>query len=241
VKRAIKKLLALAGLDVRRIDPAEGNWGWLEPFSIRTVVDVGASTGLFVSEIRRPLPQAQIYCFEPLADCCQVLRRRFAGDGRLEAFECALGETDGAVPMHRSEFSYSSSLLPMARLHTDVFPHTAKCRMETVQIRTLDGMMADRSWRENLLVKIDVQGTEDRVIRGGARTIERAAVVIVETSFAELYEGQSLFGAVYDLLRDLGFQYAGPWGRLRRNPADGRVLQADAIFLRPALRGAPHA
>jgi FkbM family methyltransferase len=240
VKRAIKKLLSLAGLDLRRFDPAEGNFGWLEPFSIRSVIDVGANAGLFAAEFRRALPEANLYAFEPLADRCELMRRRFAKDPRFEAFCCALGDADSVVSMHRSEFSFSSSLLPMGQLHKDLFPHTRNCRPETVTVRTLDGAMAGRDLAENLLVKIDVQGTEDRVIRGGLRTVARAAVVITETSFVELYEGQSLFGVVYDLLRDLGFQYAGAWGPQRRNRADGRVLQSDSIFIRPDLRRAGH-
>ena len=241
MKRGIKKLLALAGLDLRRIDLAEDNFGWLAPFAIRSIIDVGANAGQFAAEVRRALPCAQLYSFEPLADCCEALRRNFAKDSRFEAFCCALGDADAIVEMHRSEFSFSSSLLPMGQLCKDLFPYARNCRPETVTVRTLDGVMADRDLKENLLVKIDVQGAEDRVIRGGRRTIGRAAVVIVETSFAELYEGQSLFGEVYDLLKDLGFRYAGAWGPQRRNPVNGQVLQADSIFIRPQLREAGHA
>ena len=47
--------------------------------------------------------------------------------------------------------------------------------------------------KPNLLVKIDTQGFEDRVIRGGEQTIKKASIVVVEVSFTKLYEHQPLF------------------------------------------------
>jgi hypothetical protein len=66
---------------------------------------------------------------------------------------------------------------------------------------------------------MDVQGFEDRVIAGGLRTLERASVLWVETSFVELYEGQPLFADIHDRLRDLGFEYRGRRCRARLGQA----------------------
>jgi len=237
VTDGIKKLFAAMGVDIRRVSPAEGNFGWLGPYRIGTVIDIGANEGQFAREIHAILPEATIYSFEPLQDCCDALRRTMRDVANFRAFPWALGDRDASVEMHRSDFSPSSSLLPMGQLHKDVFPHTQATHAETVTVRTLDGVMADLEVTGGLLVKIDVQGTEDKVILGGRQTLARAAVVITETSFQELYEGQSLFAAIHDLLSPMGFQYAGMLGPQRKNPADGSVLQADAIFVNPSRRG----
>ena len=76
----------------------------------------------------------------------------------------------------------------------------------------------------------DVQGYEDRVFRGGERTIRTSKLVVVEMSFALLYEGQPLFQDIYGLLSNWGFRYAGSLYQTL-NPHDGSVLQSDAIFL----------
>jgi hypothetical protein len=79
-------------------------------------------------------------------------------------------------------------------------------------------------------VKLDTEGYEDRVIKGGPKTISGASVVIVETSFYELYEGQPLFEDINRIMRDIDFYYAGCWFSNRVMP-DGLILQQDSIYL----------
>ncbi|MFN8465859.1 MAG: FkbM family methyltransferase [Caldilineaceae bacterium] len=63
------------------------------------------------------------------------------------------------------------------------------------------------------MVKIDVQGFEDKVLLGGELTIRHASMLIIETSFQVLYEGQALFGDV-DFAKGLGTAIsAAPWSR----------------------------
>ena len=81
------------------------------------------------------------------------------------------------------------------------------------------------------MVKIDVQGLEDKVIAGGEDVIAAARVLIIETSFVPLYKGGPLFHDIYAILKQRGFTYHGNFEQLV-SPQDGRVLQADAIFIR---------
>lgn len=69
------------------------------------------------------------------------------------------------------------------------------------------------------------------VIQGGQEIISPARILIVETSFRELYLGLRLFGEIYDLLRDMGFTFGGILDQLN-SPLDGSVLQADSIFIK---------
>ena len=81
------------------------------------------------------------------------------------------------------------------------------------------------------MIKIDVQGYEDKVIGGAVETISKAKAIIVEVSFRELYEGQPLFEKIFGLLSEKGFSYFGNLYQLL-SPVDGAPLQADALFVR---------
>lgn len=207
---------------------------WIKNLPIRTVLDIGANTGQFASEIRELLPDAFIYSFEPLPDAYTSLVSGMRGDGRFQAFNFALGETESRALIHRSEFSPSSSLLPMLELHTAAWPHTVEADTQEIDVRRLDSLSLELE--PDLLVKIDVQGFEDKVIEGGRTTIGRAAYVVTEVSFLRLYEGQPLFSDIYRLLSGMGFEYRGNLWQLP-DPRDGRPLQADAIFVRPDAMG----
>ena len=120
----------------------------------------------------------------------------------------------------------------MDDIHKIAFPVTAGQKEEKITTDTLDHALEKEHLQGNTLIKIDVQGFEDKVILGGKETIASAAIIIVETSFVELYKNQPLFDTVYQLLYELGFRYAGVWAPELTSPLDGRRLQQDSIFLR---------
>ncbi len=204
---------------------------WLKERRIQTLIDVGANTGEFSLIMHEVLPQARIVAFEPLPDCYAALKTRLAHVPALLAFNLAVGDRRGSLEFFRSSYTPSSSARPMARAHRESFPESAGQRLITVECTTLDDAVAGLNLEEEILIKMDVQGYEDRVIAGGTRTLQCADILWVETSFVELYEGQPLFAQIHDQLRALGFDYHGSHGQLT-SPTDDTPLQEDSIFLR---------
>lgn len=204
---------------------------WLAKCGIQTVLDVGAHEGEFAQRIRAILPDADLICFEPLQEPFAKLTQRFQGQRNFRAIRCALGEKAAHQEIRRNEYAPSSSLLPMAELHRESFPFAVKEQTETIEVRRLSDVARDLNLRDSLLLKLDVQGFEDRVIAGGEDVVARAKIIIVEVSFQPLYEGGPLFDDLYRLLKKHGFAYHGNFEQLS-SPKDGRILQADAIFCR---------
>lgn len=233
IKTCVKSLFRLCGLDIRRIPKFEP-YEWLKGMSIRTVLDIGANTGQFASLCHRLLPDARLYSFEPLEDCYNELLKRMGHIPKFRAFNFALGDKNGQANIYRNDYTPSSSLLSMEELHKRAFPFTSHATVQKIKIRRLDDIVNELDIVENVLVKIDVQGTEDKVIMGGERLLSRASVLIVETCFEPLYKAQPLFDGIYDLLRERGFIYAGNENP-RRNPENGRILYCDSVFCKADL------
>ena len=99
---------------------------WLKEGNIKTVIDIGANIGQFAQAIHYLLPGATIHSFEPLADCYHAMLNRMAGVSSFHAYSVALGEETADVEFNRNEFSQSSSVLPMARLHREAFSWSAR-------------------------------------------------------------------------------------------------------------------
>jgi len=205
------------------------NQPWLTSLGIGTVLDIGANAGVWSRTVHEVFPTARIYAFEPLDDCFGVLQQRMKGIPRFQAFNVALGDSSRAIEFHRSSYSASSSFLEMADLHKRVFPKTAGATKLVVRCERLDDLMDGLVIDGNLLVKIDVQGFEDKVIVGGERTIAGASVVIVEASFYPLYQGQPLFEDIFSRLQSLGFELRGILDQTG-DPSDGRLLFGNAVF-----------
>ncbi len=204
---------------------------WLKKTQIKTIFDIGANTGQFARYINQIFPQAILYSFEPLEDCYNELVSNFQEIPQFQAFNVALGNETTQMEIYRSQFSPSSSLLAMAELHKDAFPHTQDQTVYKVDVVRLSDIAQKLHLQKPILIKLDVQGFEDKVIAGGKDVIEQAEIIIIEMSVEELYENQPLFDDIYKILVSLGFKYKGSYEQLH-SPQDGRILQIDGIFMK---------
>lgn len=233
-KTGIKNLFKAIGLKIQKIPDSEKNkYLWLKEYNISTVIDVGANEGQFALDIRQYLPEAIIYSLEPLKDCFKILKSRFKGDEKFFGFCVALGDKNENMDIYRSEFSPSSSILEMADIHKDAFPYTKGLMKEKISVETLDNFIENNNIElvDNVLLKLDVQGYEDKVLKGSEKTLGRIKVILTEVSFVELYKRQVLFEDIYTSLKSNGFKFYG-CNNLLSSPKNGFPLQADAIFIK---------
>jgi len=225
----IKKFLRSHGYDIIKYHSFYDSY--LKTLGIKTILDIGANTGEFSKEMRALFPDAEIYAFEPLKDCFNVMNTKMGQDLKFHPYNIALGETNGESVIQRSSFHPSSSLRKMAQLHKELYPKTKDSFEEKIQIARLDDIVKDIPLKTPMFIKMDVQGFEDSVIKGGTETIKKASVLQVETSFVPLYENQPLFGDIHTQLQALGFSYRGT-SAIHRNPKTGELLYQDSIFVR---------
>lgn len=236
IKRIAKSAFRIANIDIHRIPEYEKNkFLWLIALNINTVLDIGANIGQFALEISKFLPNANIYSFEPLRDVYAELIKNSRNIKNFRAFNFAIGDLNGTANIKRNKFSPSSSLLDMGNLHREAFPFTSCIWEEEITARRLDAVVKKEGIEliPNILIKLDVQGYEDKVISGGKETLMKAKIVITETSFQELYNGQVLFEEIYTILKDLGFRYKGNINA-SFHPKTGLPLFADALFIKEA-------
>jgi len=240
VRKALEAIPAVVMHPNQLIQAARGvHWAtlnmidkpWLKGLDVRTVIDVGANTGQFASAARAIYPDALIYSFEPVPNSFHTLEARFSADSLIQAFNVAISDNIGTGSMNLNHFSESSSLLNMADKHKEAFPWTSPTMQIQVEFKTLDSFAAELSLVPAVLLKIDVQGSEDRVLRGAERLLQQCEHVLVETSFSPLYEGEPLFDDIYVFLRSRGFIFKGFVDQLA-HPKTGEILQGDAFFVR---------
>ena len=206
---------------------------WLLALGIGTILDVGANVGQFARLAHAVWPSAAIHSFEPLPDCFRELQSALPAGADFHPSNIGLGAEEGELELQRCSHSPSSSFLAMTPLHRDAFPESAADGDSRVKVavRRLDDVAAGIAVRNNLLIKLDVQGYELEVLRGGHATFGQACAAVIETSFLPLYENQPLFGEVFDAMRALDFEYRGNLTQML-HPEDQRIVQADSVFVR---------
>lgn len=235
LKGALRSGLNRVGFDVVRIhrSPKRTLLG-IAQLDFCTVIDVGANEGQFAHLISRFFPRADLYCFEPLQGPYAELESwAQTQGGRVHCFPLALGDHEGTVDMHlHQEHTPSSSLLEATESCHRIYPQTRSERLVPVRLSTLDrvlGGIVDDMELE-ILLKLDVQGFEDRVLRGGTRVLSKCRALLLEVSLEPLYEKQASFHGLVALAHELGFRYAGNLDQ--KYGDDGRVVFLDAVFVR---------
>jgi FkbM family methyltransferase len=197
----------------------------------KTVIDVGANTGQFSSVAGALLPEAKIYAFEPIEACRRKAMRRMRGNAAFQCFNVALGAAPETREFNVSSFAESSSFLSMSKIHREAFPWTGGHQKAEVEVVTLDSFVSELELIPPVFLKVDVQGFEMAVLRGASKLLESVSIVLIETAYQELYEGQPLFHEIYDYLSSRGFTYAGSVQNMV-HPNTGEVLQSDSLFMR---------
>lgn len=235
LKRFIKAGFNQAGFDVvrRKNSPSLTLLG-LHSWPIRTVIDIGANTGQFAREISDFFPNAKLYCFEPLPEPFDALSTwAKTQQGRAVPFNLAVGETEGEVEMFLHEdHTPSSSLLATTKLTERYYPFTKEQKRIRVRQTTLDAALDEGrvALTSEILIKLDVQGYEARVIAGGHKTFAKASACILEVSLDALYEGQADFKELLLMLEELGYRYVGNLDQAYGE--DGHCIYLDAVFLK---------
>jgi FkbM family methyltransferase len=200
---------------------------------IDLVLDVGANKGQFGSSLREEIGyRGRIVSFEPLSEAFADLRRIATADAAWSCHNFALGEETGEATINISANSHSSSLLPVSERAIEIEPSVAPVARERIKLRRLDDVFAEAVRPgETPYLKIDAQGYEMKILKGGLHVLERFPLIQLETSFFPVYKDESLIGEVIQFLATLGFRvvsFEPGWD----DPKTGEMLQADLIFAR---------
>lgn len=159
------------------------------------VVDIGGNYGQSIISIRRNAQPAKIITFEPISNLSDRLSALYAGDPSVEIRNFALSDAPGELTLYIPKYKYAV-LDGLASLEKDEVtawlanpaffwnfkPQHLIIMENVVPVMTLDsfGLAPD-------VVKIDVQGVELAVVRGGIATFrQHRPLAIVEAPCDEL-------------------------------------------------------
>jgi FkbM family methyltransferase len=174
-------------------------------------VDVGCYRGKFLRQMMRLAPMGRVFAFEPAPYHHDYLRKRFP---EAQIFPVALGQTAGMATFYfdeqypaRSRLAASGSARP-----------SHKTREVTVCVDTLDNVLPQDLIVD--LIKIDVEGAEYDVIRGGESTIRKSRpVVLFEHGPGGPRNGQCPSCSLHELLtQDMGLRVFTLAGWLAHEP-----------------------
>jgi FkbM family methyltransferase len=134
-------------------------------------VDVGASTGVLLNHMIRLAPRGTHFAFEPLPNFSEVLARRHPD---VHVHRIALSDADGEFTPFQHVVSNPAYSGLKRRRYDRPDEHVEEILVRTAR---LDGLIS-RDFPIHF-VKIDVEGGEFQVLKGGAATVRRSQPFVV--------------------------------------------------------------
>jgi FkbM family methyltransferase len=201
--------------------------------AIDLVLDVGANAGQYAQALRRSGYRGSIISFEPQARPFEGLAEQAAQDPRWECRHTALGEHTGTVEMHvASNAGLCSSLLAPTEHLLDNVPESRFDTIERVAIELLDGAVGQALRdRSGIMLKVDAQGYELSVLRGGESVVSQASLIELELSLLPLYGDAPTLSQVTEYLHAHDFATVS-LEPAYANPSTGELLQLNGLFVR---------
>jgi FkbM family methyltransferase len=199
--------------------------------SLGTVFDVGANRGQTVEALLKFAPDAAIHSFEPGSKVFEELRRAYGDRRNVQLHQMALGSKKEQRSMLIREESELNTLVSSG-------VGTEASRTETIEISTVDEIVALNNISHLDLLKIDVQGWEMEVLKGAANLIanQNLMFVFAETAFSARETEMQQFGDLHGCLEQNGFTLCGFYELMRYGPRKEFVLFCNALYVSPAAR-----
>lgn len=193
----------------------------------RTLLDIGAHVGSFTRTFLEFFPDCRPTLVEPNPYCRDDL-----GKLGVEQHEFAASDKSGKATLFLTKEWLQSTGSSLYRENTQHFRDEVVIRQD-VETRRIDDVFPGRQFD---FVKIDTQGAELDVLRGGENVLRNADYILLEVSLVDYNAGGAPAEAIFEQLRAMDFRCCDvtEFHRLR-DIQNGQLLQMDFLFVRRGL------
>lgn len=166
--------------------------------------DIGANYGFYSFLAEELITEGEIHAFEPSPRVFDYLKRNAReGSGRLFLNQAAL--SDEAADQIAFYDSFGSKHSGASTLSKEVAASGLSAGYDRIKVKALTLDEYARTHRKPAVIKIDVEGAEEAVIRGGLHTLaEEGPTVVMEVWSGRIGEELSLKAA--ERLEQMGYR-----------------------------------
>jgi FkbM family methyltransferase len=171
-----------------------------------TVLDIGAHFGFF-SLLAAHLcgEDGMIYAIEPSTRTHEILTENIKAFPFIQGFKMAMGEQEDSItfyefPLRYSEYNSTST----EQYALEPWFKQNKPTKNTVRLRKIDDFLLENNFQPRL-IKIDAEGSEDRVIEGGVGFLKNNSPLVVMEYLAKSSINTAHRQAAHKLI-DLGYK-----------------------------------
>ncbi len=187
-----------------------------------TFFDIGANVGIYSLYAAKIRPSCRVLAFEPVLANFLRLCQNVELNGFVHVSPFLLGFSDkdevGSLEIPDARIGGSGAQI----LGRSLPPRPEGGRRQAVLIQTLDRFVLEMGAPVPAMVKIDVDGVEDKIVRGMSRLLRQPGL---RTLLVEVNKGQE---ALVSFIRDHGLSTDNPYNTLEVHSRNRRKAKSDS-------------
>lgn len=191
------------------------------------ILYVGANEGQCLKQMRNNLQNADIYCFEPFPDSCEVIKQKAKSYSNIHIEQTGVSDTSGRLFLVEGINSTTNRLV--AEDTGGLLP---------IPVTSLDDFCRKRSLNKISLLKIDVEGMELSVLAGAMDILSQTRVdaLLLECGMNPDNDWHTSLDNVCQMLEPLGYRILRFYEQASEWPtSQPHMRRADVAFISSTL------
>lgn len=197
------------------------------------VLDIGANEGHVAVAALESYPDCKVICFEPVMGTFKILKENLLPyEDRVILYNQALSDKNGVGEINLTSFHGANSIEPQSMFHRYFNSHVREVGKEKITLTQLDDIAPQFPTQTIDIMKIDVEGHELNVLKGGSKFVQsNVDTIIIEIALMrdQSWENPSIFD-IFALLNRWGFRLINIVDLHYSNDSDMMLVQMDCVF-----------
>lgn len=142
---------------------------------LEVIFDVGANIGEWTDLVSKIIPTAYMYSFEPSKNTFKILSEKKHSD-RVRLYNIGLGEKKETANFYTYDNDSTLNSIYVRVVNDNKFLQANNIKTETIELDSIDNFCQINKIERISFLKIDVEGNELSVLKGGEQYIKEGKI-----------------------------------------------------------------
>ena len=189
----------------------------------KIILDIGANVGEFAIQSKMAWPDAYIFSIEANPNCEPYLKRV----GNPFLIQALSSENKTNVPFYTTKLNPINTGNSLYKETCTNLYDDNNCVIKYITTSKLDDLFDESNDGCFNLIKIDTQGSEIDIIKGGINLIKKSKWILLEVSIISCNENSILIDDVIKYMTEIGFDIGTD---IENHIHENKIVQKDILF-----------
>lgn len=178
----------------------------IKDLDLDIVIDIGSNKGQFVLILNKYFENIKILSFEPIHELLEKQKKFFKNTkNNIKFFNTAVGALNSKIDLNITRSKDSSSILEFEKID-NLGRNFDIVEKREINVITLEDVLNNTDLNGSILLKLDVQGYELKVLEGAEKLLPKIKYIITEVAENQIYKEQVTKNILLRYLKEKNFE-----------------------------------